>query len=52
MLYFPNREVVADRAGPAPKGTKHIELEGRDMLELRVTLAPSARPDARRPCAS
>ena len=38
--------------GPATKWTKHIELADRDTPELRVTLAPSARPDARRPCAS
>ena len=52
MLYFPNREVVADRARPAAKWTEHVEPEDRDTPALRVTLAPSARPDARRPCAS
>ena len=52
MLYFPNREVVACRARPAAKWTKHIERDDRDTPELRVTLAESARPDARRPCAS
>ena len=34
MLYFPNREVVADRAGPAAKWTKHIEREDRDTPAL------------------